>query len=60
MKAEKAQLLEDILDAERQVMLWEKKIQLEKDTQAALDPSVRCAYRATGLKWYFPKGTFCT
>lgn len=40
-KEEKAKLLEDILEAERQVLLWEKKIQLEKETQAALDPSVR-------------------
>ena len=40
LKEEKAKLLEDILEAERQVMLWEKKIALEKETQAALDPSV--------------------
>lgn len=40
LKEDKAKILEDILDAERQVLLWEKKIQLEKETQAALDPSV--------------------
>ena len=40
IKEEKARLLEDILEAERQVMMWEKKIQLEKETQAALDPEV--------------------
>lgn len=34
----KKQLLEDILEAERQVMLWEKKITLEKEAQAMLDP----------------------
>lgn len=40
IKEEKARLLEDILEAEKQVMMWEKKIQLEKETQAALDPEV--------------------
>jgi septal ring factor EnvC (AmiA/AmiB activator) len=37
-KEQKNQLLEDILESERQVMLWEKKILLEKETQEALDP----------------------
>jgi hypothetical protein len=46
LKEEKAKLLEDILEAERQVLLWEKKIQLEKETQAALDPSVGMAEAA--------------
>jgi coiled-coil domain-containing protein 40 len=46
LKDEKAKLLEDILEAERQVLLWEKKIQLEKETQAALDPSVGMAEAA--------------
>ncbi|CBJ31769.1 conserved unknown protein [Ectocarpus siliculosus] len=36
----KAETLEQILEAERQVMLWEKKTQLERETQAALDPGV--------------------
>ena len=36
----RAQLLEEILEAERQVMLWEKKITLERETQQALDPEV--------------------
>jgi chromosome segregation ATPase len=40
LKEEKARLLEDILEAERQAALWEKKLTLEKETQAALDPSV--------------------
>jgi len=35
---EKAELLEALIDAERQIMLWEKKIQLERETQEALDP----------------------
>merc|ERR1719506_2069301 len=33
-------LLEEVIDGERQVLLWEKKIELERETQAALDPSV--------------------
>ncbi|KAJ8610089.1 hypothetical protein CTAYLR_007086 [Chrysophaeum taylorii] len=37
-RAAKTQLLDDVLDLERQVALWEKKIQLERETQAALDP----------------------
>jgi chromosome segregation ATPase len=37
-RSAKEQLMEDILEAERQVMLWEKKITLEKEAQAMLDP----------------------
>lgn len=33
MKDQKAEALEQILEAERQVMLWEKKMQLERETQ---------------------------
>ena len=32
----KAETLEKILEAERQVMLWEKKTQLERETQVIL------------------------
>merc|ERR1719183_1772307 len=39
-KDEKEQATSDILEAERQVMLWERHIILEKDMQAALDPNV--------------------
>jgi hypothetical protein len=39
-KEEKARLLEEIVEIERQIMLWEKKITLEKETQTALDPSM--------------------
>ena len=46
LKEDKAKLLGDILEAERQVLMWEKKIQLEKETQDALDPTVR--YCVTG------------
>ena len=31
--------LGDVLDTEKQIMLWERKIQLEKEMQALLDPS---------------------
>lgn len=37
---EKRRLIGEVIEAERQIMLWERKIQLEKETQAALDPSV--------------------
>ncbi|OQS03730.1 hypothetical protein THRCLA_21084 [Thraustotheca clavata] len=40
IKQEKQMLLDQIIEVERQIMLWEKKIQLEKETQAALDPEV--------------------
>ncbi|DAZ94275.1 TPA: hypothetical protein N0F65_010872 [Lagenidium giganteum] len=40
IKAEKQDILDRIVEVERQIMLWEKKIQLEKETQAALDPEV--------------------
>jgi coiled-coil domain-containing protein 40 len=37
---EKRVTLANVVEAERQIMLWERKIQLEKETQAALDPDV--------------------
>jgi hypothetical protein len=37
---EKRQVLAEVVESERQIMLWERKIQLEKETQAALDPEV--------------------
>ncbi|KAJ3279438.1 Coiled-coil domain-containing protein 40 [Borealophlyctis nickersoniae] len=40
IKAEKARALQGLIEAERQMMLWEKKIQLAKETQAALDPNI--------------------
>ena len=39
-RSRKNVLLEEVIDGERQVLLWEKKIQLERETQQALDPSV--------------------
>merc|ERR550514_2071822 len=43
LQTERAQILEDIVESERQLMLWEKKIQLERETQDALDPEVGMA-----------------
>merc|ERR1719405_287407 len=40
VKQEKADMTTDILEAERQVMLWERKIHLEREMQEALDPAV--------------------
>lgn len=39
-KMEKQALLDQVMESERQIKLWEKKIQLEKETQQALDPTV--------------------
>merc|ERR1719387_3039208 len=40
VKEEKETATQDIMEAERQVMLWERKISLEKEMQEALDPNV--------------------
>ncbi|CAE7548972.1 IFT172, partial [Symbiodinium pilosum] len=40
LKMEKDQMNQDILESERQVLLWERKITLEREMQAALDPNV--------------------
>uniref|UniRef100_A0A7S1XYJ4 Coiled-coil domain-containing protein 40 n=1 Tax=Phaeomonas parva TaxID=124430 RepID=A0A7S1XYJ4_9STRA len=34
----KSEINQEVLEAERQLLLWEKKIELEKETKAALDP----------------------
>ena len=36
----KSNLRDEIMEMERQALLWEKKIQLDKETREALDPSV--------------------
>ncbi len=43
IKNSKLSLLDEIVEMERQAMLWEKKIQLDKETRLALDPSVGVA-----------------
>ncbi|KAJ3110385.1 Coiled-coil domain-containing protein 40 [Phlyctochytrium bullatum] len=40
LRSEKEKALQGLVEAERQIMLWEKKIQLARETQAALDPNV--------------------
>jgi len=40
LKHEKEKALNGLIETERQMMLWEKKIQLTKETQAALDPNI--------------------
>jgi len=40
LKEEKAELLQSIVEAERQILLWERKIILEKEIQEALDPNI--------------------
>eukprot|EP01060_Flectonema_neradi_P040837 TRINITY_DN944_c3_g1_i2.p1 TRINITY_DN944_c3_g1~~TRINITY_DN944_c3_g1_i2.p1 ORF type:complete len:915 (+),score=238.56 TRINITY_DN944_c3_g1_i2:262-2745(+) len=40
IKEAKKQVMNDILNAERNVMFWEKKIQIAKETELALDPTV--------------------
>jgi len=62
-KTGKQNLLDEIVETERQMLLWEKKIQLDKETRDALDPTVgqqesksmekevhRMAIRLDGLK----------
>ncbi|CAG9332362.1 unnamed protein product [Blepharisma stoltei] len=40
LKKEKEDVLSDIVEAERQILLWERKIQLEKEMQMTIDPNV--------------------
>jgi len=40
LKEEKANVLADIIEAEKQILLWERKIQLEKEMQETLDPTI--------------------
>ncbi len=40
LKEEKASQLEELAELERQLVMWEKKIALEKEMQSALDPTV--------------------
>jgi len=40
LKEEKADILAEIVEAERQLLLWERKIQLEREMQDALDPNI--------------------
>eukprot|EP01012_Entosiphon_sulcatum_P006174 TRINITY_DN1288_c0_g1_i1.p2 TRINITY_DN1288_c0_g1~~TRINITY_DN1288_c0_g1_i1.p2 ORF type:complete len:881 (+),score=378.54 TRINITY_DN1288_c0_g1_i1:94-2736(+) len=40
LRDEKQRLMREMLEAEQQVMFWEKKIQIAKETEMALDPNV--------------------
>merc|ERR1712151_220913 len=40
VKEEKGNMANEVLEAERQVLLWERKITLEKEMQEALDPNI--------------------
>jgi SMC interacting uncharacterized protein involved in chromosome segregation len=40
LKEQKADVLAEIVEAERQILLWERKIQLEKEMQDHLDPTI--------------------
>jgi hypothetical protein len=38
LREEKEAIFSELVEVEKQIMLWEKKIQLERETQEALDP----------------------
>ncbi|KAI9005959.1 hypothetical protein BC832DRAFT_460595 [Gaertneriomyces semiglobifer] len=40
LKSEKQKALQGLIEAERQLLLWQKKTQLARETQLALDPNV--------------------
>lgn len=40
IKQDKQKILDDIVEAERQILLWERKIQLESEMQKTIDPNV--------------------
>lgn len=50
VKEEKNKMTQDILESERQVLLWERKIALEKEMQEALDPNIGQAESAAMQK----------
>lgn len=39
-KIKKQELIDKIVEAEKQICLWERKIQLEKEMQETVDPSI--------------------
>lgn len=39
-KEEKQRLLDELIEAERQIMYWEKKIEIQKEIQQTLDPEI--------------------
>jgi len=49
IKEEKERLLNNLIEAERQIMLWEKKTQLAKETRDAVDTDVGQGEMAVSL-----------
>ena len=39
-KEQKSDILIEVIEAEKQILLWERKYQLEKEMQDALDPTI--------------------
>lgn len=58
MKELKALTLEKILEAERQVMLWEKKMQLERETQVTRSQKETLEIERFGAFFAFVRCTF--
>jgi len=54
IKNEKERLLNSLIEAERQIMLWEKKTQLAKETKEAVDADVGQGEMAVSLNVYSP------
>jgi len=50
IKDEKERLLNRLIEAERQIMLWEKKTQLAKETKEAVDADVGQGEMAVSIK----------
>ena len=40
LKEQKTDILSEVVEAEKQILLWERKYQLEKEMQDALDPTI--------------------
>ena len=40
LKEQKSDILVEVIDAEKQILLWDRKYQLEKEMQDALDPQI--------------------
>jgi hypothetical protein len=40
LKEQKSDIIIDVIEAEKQILLWERKYQLEKEMQDALDPTI--------------------
>lgn len=50
VKEERERLIGELMECERQIVLWERKITLETETQEALDPTVGAAELASMSK----------